>query len=185
MRSKISVDGSVLIIVISKGIRCFMFLLSCDSVRADSSSQNTKGNHSGKSDGFLHQNAGSDWRQEPLHNDRNTRCKISYRTTLADYEHKNKRIFRILPILLLAGSSEKLPSDQLIGNLVKSDNKQLELHLCKIVRRIICICDEPTLVKWCKGTNIVPFLNVGEASKHCFPHWSRGEVLWTKQQQRS
>ncbi|XP_056903926.1 uncharacterized protein LOC130534073 isoform X2 [Takifugu flavidus] len=30
------------------------------------------------------------------------------------------------------GASEKLPSDQLIGSLLKSDNKQLELHLCKI-----------------------------------------------------
>lgn len=40
-------------------------------------------------------------------------------------------------LFLLAGSPETLPTDQLIGSLLKSDNKQLELHLCKIVRQII------------------------------------------------
>lgn len=62
---------------------------------------------------------------------------MSHCTTLADCEHKNEHVIRILPVLLHAGSSEKLPFDQLIGSLLKSDNKQLELHLCKIVRQII------------------------------------------------
>lgn len=49
-----------------------------------------------------------------------------------DREHNNT-----LDLLLPAGSPQTLPSDQLIGSLLKSDNKQLELHLCKIVRHII------------------------------------------------
>lgn len=47
----------------------------CVSVGADCSSQNAKGNHGGKSHGFLLKNAGSDRRQKPLRNDKNPRCK--------------------------------------------------------------------------------------------------------------
>lgn len=52
----------------------------CFSVRADSSSQNPKGNNSGKNHGFLYQNVGNDKREEPLHTEGKARCTINDNT---------------------------------------------------------------------------------------------------------
>ncbi len=51
-------------------------VMLCCSIRTDSSSQNPKGNNSGKNHGFMYQNVGNDRRQEPLHTERKARCAI-------------------------------------------------------------------------------------------------------------
>lgn len=148
----------------------------CCSVRADSSSQNSKGNNSGKNHGFLYQNAGNDRWQEPLHTERNTRCIIhdaQHIMSSLSWKHNRRMYSYVVHMLWFEGSSEDLPPDQQIGSLLKSTsgNRQLELHLCKTVTLIIgfTFIWKVSGITWYKPDAFrYVFCIIGEAIKYCF-----------------
>lgn len=140
----------------------------CFSVRADSSSQNPKGNNSGKNHGFLYQNVGNDKREEPLHTEGKARCTINDNTAHHVLFITKKNSYTLLGF---QGSSEELPLDQQIGHLLTSENRQLELHLCKTVTLVILsafICKATGFTKYI-SFNKTPFcMRLGKAIRYCF-----------------